>query len=89
MRLVMIDLPRDDATRTLLYATHKSLGISVLAIADLRLLLRLFTRATASSWQFRLARTSHVIHPVGPRRLCRGAHQGLTYATVGYMALRR
>lgn len=65
MGLLMVELPRGDATRSLLYATHKSLGISVLAIAAVRLLLRALGRAPAAlpapCWQQRLARASHVL----------------------------
>lgn len=61
--LVMVDLERGTNLRGTLYALHKSLGITVLALAVLRGLLRLATRAPAPlagpAWQLRLARTSH------------------------------
>lgn len=61
--LVMVDLERGTDLRKTLYALHKSLGVSVLALALLRLLVRLATRAPAPlagpAWQLRLARASH------------------------------
>lgn len=61
--LVMVDLPKGDATRSLLYATHKALGLTVLALGVLRLLVRACTRAPAPlpapSWQQRAAALSH------------------------------
>lgn len=62
--LCMVDLPRGDAMRSLLYATHKSLGVTVLALALLRLLVRARVRAPAAlpgpAWQMRAARISQV-----------------------------
>ncbi|MEL1263029.1 cytochrome b [Pseudoxanthomonas putridarboris] len=61
--LVMVDLERGTDLRKTLYALHKSLGITVLGMAALRVLVRLSTRAPAPldgpAWQLRLARASH------------------------------
>jgi len=63
--LVMVDLERGTDLRRTLYALHKSLGVTVLALAALRGLLRLATRAPAPlagpAWQLRLARGSHAL----------------------------
>ena len=65
MGLVMVDLPKGDATRSLLYATHKSLGIAALGVAVLRLLVRWRTESPAPpaspAWQRRLAGASHAL----------------------------
>ena len=63
--LVMVDLERGSDLRKVCYALHKSLGITALALAALRLLLRLATRAPAPlpapPWQQRLAQASHAL----------------------------
>ncbi|MBN8482785.1 MAG: cytochrome b [Xanthomonadales bacterium] len=63
--LVMVDLPKGDATRSVLYATHKSLGIAALALATLRVLARWRTRAPmpppSPAWQRRVAAASHAL----------------------------
>jgi cytochrome b561 len=65
MGLLMTDLPRGTPLRTLFYATHKSLGITVLALGLLRLLCRAFTHAPKPAdgprWQQRLASANHVL----------------------------
>jgi len=65
MGLVMTDLPRGTPLRTFFYATHKSIGITVLALGLLRLLSRMFTRAPprmeGPRWQQRLASTHHAL----------------------------
>lgn len=63
MGLFMTELPRGTQLRTLLYATHKSIGITVLALGLLRLLSRLLTPAPppmhGPHWQQRLASIHH------------------------------
>jgi cytochrome b561 len=65
MGLIMVDLPRGDATRTLLYATHKSLGVTLLFVVALRLASRCFTTApepvSGPAWQQRLANATHAL----------------------------
>lgn len=65
MGLIMVDLPRGDATRSLLYATHKSLGVTVLMVILLRILVRCITRVPGAllvaSWQRRLADLTHLL----------------------------
>lgn len=63
--LVMVDLERGSELRKTLYALHKSLGITVLALAGVRIALRLATRApdplAGPAWQLRAARISHLL----------------------------
>ncbi len=63
--LVMVDLERGTELRKTLYALHKSLGITVLALAGVRIALRLATRApdplAGPAWQLRAARVSHLL----------------------------
>ncbi len=63
--LVMVDLPRGSDLRRSFFLLHKSLGMTALALAGLRLLARALTRAPASlsmpSWQSWLAQVSHVL----------------------------
>lgn len=65
MGLLMTELPRGTPLRTFLYATHKSLGIAVLALGLLRLLCRIATTAPAPAhgpvWQQRLASANHAL----------------------------
>jgi len=65
MGLLMTDLPRGTPLRTFFYATHKSFGITVLALGVLRLLCRAFTtappRMDSPGWQQRLASANHVL----------------------------
>lgn len=63
--LVMVELPRGTGLRKFFYPLHKSLGISVLALAALRLAVRALTRAPAAlpapPWQRRTAAASHAL----------------------------
>lgn len=63
--LVMVDLERGTDLRKLFYSLHKSLGITVLALAVLRIAVRVATRAPAPlagpGWQLRAARASHLL----------------------------
>lgn len=62
--LLMVDMERGSDLRKAAYALHKSLGISVLALALLRMLARMLTRAPApvpgAAWQQRAARLTHL-----------------------------
>lgn len=63
--LLMVDMERGSDPRRIAYALHKSLGITVLALALLRVLARAFTRAPAAvagpAWQQRLAQGTHLL----------------------------
>lgn len=63
--LTMVELERGSDLRKAAYALHKSLGISVLALAALRIAVRLCTRAPAPlagpGWQRRLAHATHLL----------------------------
>lgn len=63
--LVMVDLERGTDLRKTMYALHKSLGITVLALAAVRITIRLATCAPAPlagpAWQLRAARISHAL----------------------------
>jgi cytochrome b561 len=63
--LVMVDLERGTDLRKTLYALHKSLGITVLALAAVRIAVRMATRApdplAGPAWQLRAARASHLL----------------------------
>jgi cytochrome b561 len=63
--LVMGDLERGTDLRKTMYGLHKSLGITVLALAVVRIAVRAMTRApdplAGPTWQLRAARVSHVL----------------------------
>ena len=63
--LVMGELERGSDPRRIAYALHKSLGITVLALALLRVWVRAFTRAPAAvagpAWPRRLAQATHLL----------------------------
>lgn len=63
--LVMGDLERGTDLRKAMYGLHKSLGITVLALAVVRIAVRAMTRApdplAGPAWQLRAARISHVL----------------------------
>lgn len=63
--LVMGDLERGTDLRKTMYGLHKSLGITVLALAVARIAVRMATRApdplAGPAWQLRAARVSHVL----------------------------
>lgn len=63
--LFMVDLERGTDLRRTMYALHKSLGITVLALAVVRIGLRVATRApdplAGPAWQLRAARASHLL----------------------------
>ena len=63
--LVMGDLERGTELRKTMYGLHKSLGITVLALAVVRIAVRAMTRApdplAGPAWQLRAARVSHVL----------------------------
>lgn len=63
--LLMGDLERGTDLRKAMYGLHKSLGITVLALAVVRIAVRAATRApdplAGPAWQLRAARVSHVL----------------------------
>lgn len=63
--LVMGDLERGTDLRKTMYGLHKSIGITVLALAVVRIAVRAATRApdplAGPAWQLRAARVSHVL----------------------------
>lgn len=63
--LLMVDMERGSDLRKLCYGLHKSLGVSVLALALLRIVVRLATRAPSPvagpAWQLRAAQATHVL----------------------------
>lgn len=63
--LFMVDLERGTDLRKTLYALHKSLGITVLMLAVVRIAVRVATRApdplAGPAWQLRAAPISHLL----------------------------
>lgn len=63
--LLMVDMERGSDPRRLCYALHKSLGMTALALAALRIAVRMATRAPAPlagpAWQLRAARATHLL----------------------------
>lgn len=63
--LVMVDLERGTDLRKTMFALHKSIGITVLALAIVRIALRMATRTpdplAGPAWQLRAARASHLL----------------------------
>lgn len=63
--LLMVDMERGSDPRRLCYGLHKSLGVTALALAALRVAVRLATRApaplAAPAWQLRAAQATHLL----------------------------
>lgn len=63
--LLMVDMERGSEPRRLFYGLHKSLGVTALALAALRVAVRLATRApaplAAPVWQLRTAHATHLL----------------------------
>lgn len=63
--LLMVDMERGSDVRRLCYGLHKSLGVTALALALLRIAVRVATRAPAPlagpAWQLRTAHATHLL----------------------------